>query len=83
MGGPGTALDAMFLHAHPRDDRHTMIVPRIRTALACALLVGACGDPSGPAGPSDVYAIVIDDTALPLVKQVTLVMREPGPARVT
>lgn len=57
---------------------------RVRFVLVTiSALLGACGDPSGPAVPSDVYAIVIDDTALPLVKQVTLVMREPGPAQVT
>lgn len=55
---------------------------RIRPTLAFVLLLSACLDPSGPAA-SGVESVMIEPTALPLVKQVTLQMREPSPARVT
>jgi protein-S-isoprenylcysteine O-methyltransferase Ste14 len=51
--------------------------------LSLALLPVACTDPSGPEGASDVVSVVVDSTSLPLVKQVTVVMRTPAPLRLT
>lgn len=57
-------------------------MPRIRSLLATVLLLTACLDPSGPAA-SGVLSVTVEPTALPLVKQVTVQMREPSAARVT
>ncbi len=44
---------------------------------------GACDDSTGPSAPSAVLAVAVDTTAMPLVRRVTVVLREPGPAWVT
>lgn len=60
--------------------------PALRRAW-CALLVllagAACDDPSAPPPPSEIVALVIDTTRQPLVRRVTVVLREPGPATLT
>ena len=52
-------------------------------AVASLALAAACSDPSGPGTPGEVQALVIDTTGAPLVRRVTLVMREAGPVSVT
>lgn len=51
--------------------------------VASLMVASACDEPGGPGAPSEVQAMVIDTTGSPLVRRVTLVMREAGPASVT
>ena len=54
----------------------------LRRSLLLAVLVGlaACDEATGPAAPSQVAQLVIDTTAIPLVRAVTVTMRTAGPA---
>lgn len=55
-----------------------------RAAAAVALaFAAACDDPVAPVQAPDVQAMIIDTTAMPLVRRVTIVMREAGPVSVT
>lgn len=63
--------------------RRTLPCRGLALALALSLSGAACSDPSGPREPSLVFSVEVEDTGLPLVKAVTVTMREPAPARVT
>jgi hypothetical protein len=52
--------------------------------LAALVLAGAaCDSPSGPGGRSAVIAVTVDTVVNPMVRAVTLTLKEPGPAQVT
>ena len=52
-------------------------------AVLVTTLSTACEETVAPPAPSEVLAIAVDTTAMPLVRRVTVIMRAAGPASVT
>ncbi len=66
-----------------RPPRRLLVLRRDLLIATLVLVVGACEEPVGVAGPPEVQTLIIDTTSSPLVRRVTVVMRRLARASVT